>query len=338
MKNLFEDASWRVKYACLMQIGSICRSAGKDNTKKLILPYYAKFMIDSENELKNGSAKYLREFVKYLDPDDIVNKIAPIIKTLVNDKNDFIRTSLASSVLSLAPVLGKKKTNEYILGFFLALLRDDCPEVRIAIFNSFYELTSVLPAPTLMQQILPVYLELGNDKNWKYRVQSLDILLIFEKELGAPFMNDKSIMKLIVDRLSDKVFTVRQKAIDTLKNLSKKLGSSWAEKHAIPVIEGFKKKNNFLYRMNYFFGIKALAPFLSHGQLNKCALKIAEHSKTEKVPNIKVAMLQTLDAIQKICNDKSVKDRIKTVYKSCSSESDSDVKYYAKLYLSKIKI
>lgn len=116
---------------------------------------------------------------------------------------------MASSVLSLAPVLGKKNTNKHILVLFLALLRDDCVDVRIAIFRSFHELTEVLPANTLIQSVMPQFLELGNDKIWKNRVQCLETLLVFERELGTSFVNDESIMELLMARISDRVFVVR---------------------------------------------------------------------------------------------------------------------------------
>jgi len=154
----------------------------------------------------------------------------------------------------MAPILGKKNTNEYVLGFFLTLLRDDNPEVRINIFKTFHELTTVLPANTLIQSVLPVFLDLGNDKNWNIRSQTVETLLLFEKELGEDFINDKSIIKLLMDRLGDRVFAVRQTTINTLKFMSAKLGTPWCEKQAIPIIINFYSNNNYLYRLNFCFG------------------------------------------------------------------------------------
>lgn len=145
MKPLFEDPCWRVKYACILQISDICNSAGRENVKKLILPYYAKFLTDDEKELKYIATKNIRVLVGFLDAEDIINKIIPLIRNIVNDETNHIRSALAESLLSLAPVLLKKHTNDHILGFFLTLLRDDCAEVRINIFRTFHELTQVLP-------------------------------------------------------------------------------------------------------------------------------------------------------------------------------------------------
>jgi hypothetical protein len=55
------------------------------------LPYYAKFLVDTEYELKNIAAANLRIIVKYLESDDIINKITPIIKSIVSDEHAYVR-------------------------------------------------------------------------------------------------------------------------------------------------------------------------------------------------------------------------------------------------------
>lgn len=237
--------------------------------KKLILPYYAKFLVDDEKELKYIATKNIRVLAGYLDADDIISKIIPVIRTIVSDDTNYIRckprlhpAALAESLLSLAPVLGKKNTNDQILSFFLTLLRDDCADVRINIFKTFHELTQVLPASTLIQSILPVFVDSAADKNWKNRVKVLEAMLIFEKELGSEFIEDKQVVKILNDALSDRVYSVRysrfirQSAIQTIKKLSKKLGQKWCEKYALQMYMSFINNPNYLYRENALFGLK----------------------------------------------------------------------------------
>lgn len=96
--------------------------------------------------------------------------------------------------------------------------------------------------------MLPVFLDLGNDKSWNVRVQTVETLLLFEKELGEDFINDKSIIRLLMDRLSDKVYSVREATINTVKKLCQKLGNAWCEKQALSIITGFQANPNYLYR------------------------------------------------------------------------------------------
>lgn len=96
----------------------------------------------------------------------------------------------------------------------MTLLRDDCADVRINIFRTFHELTQVLPASTLIQSILPVFVDSAADKNWKNRVKVLESMLIFEKELGSDFIEDKQVVKIMNDSLSDRVYSVRYILVD----------------------------------------------------------------------------------------------------------------------------
>lgn len=57
----------------------------------MILPYYAKYMVDKENELKTITAINLKILVQYLEPEDIINKITPIIKNLSEDHHSYVR-------------------------------------------------------------------------------------------------------------------------------------------------------------------------------------------------------------------------------------------------------
>jgi serine/threonine-protein phosphatase 2A regulatory subunit A len=53
------------------------------------------------------------------------------------------KDALASSLLVLAPIVGKKGTSENILPIFLALLKDPDSDVRITLFKKLSLLTKV---------------------------------------------------------------------------------------------------------------------------------------------------------------------------------------------------
>jgi len=97
----------------------------------------------------------------------------------------------------------------------------------------------------------------------------VETLLLFEKELGEDFINDKSILRLLMDRLSDRVYAVREATINTLKKMCQKLGPTWCEKQALPIICNFQTNTNYLYRLNFCFGLTALAGFLTASSIGK---------------------------------------------------------------------
>ena len=66
----------------------------------------------------------------------------PGIKDLVSDPSQHVRASVASHISGLAPIVGKDKyfsllwyfsTIDYLVPFFLALLKDEASEVRLNI-------------------------------------------------------------------------------------------------------------------------------------------------------------------------------------------------------------
>lgn len=52
--------------------------------------------------------------------------------------------ALASSLLQLCPLVGKKYTNDQLLSIFLLLLRDEYPEARVNLMKHLDEMTKVM--------------------------------------------------------------------------------------------------------------------------------------------------------------------------------------------------
>ena len=100
----------------------------------MILPYYAKFLVDNEYELKNIAAKNIRVIVKYLESDDIINKIVPIIKSIVSDEHAYVRGN----------ILKNFNNSKSFFGIILAIARSGFREksykwAYIRIFFDFIE-------------------------------------------------------------------------------------------------------------------------------------------------------------------------------------------------------
>lgn len=66
----------------------------------------------------------------------ILQHVLPVIKDLVSDPNQHVKTALASTVMGLAPILGCDLTMDHLLPIYLTLLRDETPEVRLNIISS----------------------------------------------------------------------------------------------------------------------------------------------------------------------------------------------------------
>ena len=85
--------------------------------------------------------------------------------------------------MSLSQHIGKSHTTEHILPTFLSLLKDEDSDVRINLFKKLNEITKVLGLDTLSQSVIPALNQLGNDKNWRIRASSIEIISFFAKEI-----------------------------------------------------------------------------------------------------------------------------------------------------------
>ena len=71
----------------------------------------------------------------------------PVVQGLASDSSHYVRSALAGVVLELAPRLGKGATLEMLLPLCLDLLRDEYPEVRLAIISKLDQVNQVSWAP-----------------------------------------------------------------------------------------------------------------------------------------------------------------------------------------------
>jgi serine/threonine-protein phosphatase 2A regulatory subunit A len=105
-----------------------------------IIGYYVGLLKDCEGEVRDAAAEKLQSFCSALPEEGrkegIIESLLPVIKPLTQDANQHVKIALAQVVMGLAPLLGKESTVEHLLPVFLAMLRDDTPEVRLNVISS----------------------------------------------------------------------------------------------------------------------------------------------------------------------------------------------------------
>lgn len=139
-------------------------AVGKDITVNELLPAFNSLLKDMEGEVRSAAAakiqgglfncnlfrsislyhgflsSYFSAFCAALPPagreKSIVTHVLPVVKELVTDPNQHVKTALASVIMGLAPILGKDLTMEHLLPIYLTLLRDETAEVRLNIISS----------------------------------------------------------------------------------------------------------------------------------------------------------------------------------------------------------
>ncbi|CAK74945.1 unnamed protein product (macronuclear) [Paramecium tetraurelia] len=327
-KQLAEDQSWRVRYYFCDKLADIGDSVGKEGYRKNFQNYHLKFLQDNEPEMKSIAALKIERVSSLMDADDILNKLIPLLKSIQQDSNSFVRNSLAASVLSLSPIIGKKNTSEQILPIFLTLLKDQDSEVRITLFKKLSLITNVLGVDSLSQSVIPALTELAQDKNWRIRASTIEVLSFFARAIGPEFLSDK-VLKLLLDWLGDKVYSVRQTAIQQTAQLIQILGIAWADRNLLTKIWGFQSIQNYLQRLTVLFTITQIASSLNNDYILKTILPLLQSMSKDQVANVRSNVCKTCILLAKEKGG-NVVEPLKKVLQSLCDDQDAEVKYQAK--------
>ncbi|CAD8059843.1 unnamed protein product [Paramecium sonneborni] len=327
-KQLAEDQSWRVRYYLCDKLAEIGEALSKDGYRKNFQMYHLKFLQDTEPEMKSIAALKIERVCILMDPEDILNKLIPLLKSIQCDTNAFVRNALASSVLALCPIIGKKNTSEQILPIFLTLLKDQDSEVRITLFKKLSLITNVLGVDSLSQSVIPALTELAQDKNWRIRASTIEVLSFFARAIGPEFLSDK-VLKLLLDWMGDKVFSVRQTAIQQTAQLISILGFAWADKHLLTKIWAFQQIQNYLHRITVLFTINNIISQLNNDYILRTIVPILQSMSKDSVANIRSNVCRTSIQLAKEKGGNIV-DPMKKILQTLSDDQDAEVKYQAK--------
>lgn len=106
-------------------------------------------------------ATKVKDFCANLDKTNqvqiIMTSILPYVRDLVSDPNPHVKSSLASVIMGLSPMLGAYSTVEHLLPLFLIQLKDECPEVRLNIISNLDCVNDVIGIQQLSQVCLILY-------------------------------------------------------------------------------------------------------------------------------------------------------------------------------------
>lgn len=164
------DKSWRVRYAVAAQLVELARGLGPAAARDHLLPAYLRLLRDGEAEVRIAAAGRVAAVAGVLGgsgggADGAAASAAaaalllPCVRDLAADANPHVRAALAGVVAAAAPALGRAATVEGLLPTFLALLKDDSPDVRLNIIATLGGLTAVVGADLVSTSLLPAVVE-----------------------------------------------------------------------------------------------------------------------------------------------------------------------------------
>lgn len=360
--KLINDESWRVRYTAADRFGKIAKNFATDESdlSKLIDPFIS-LMNDNEGEVRKAIAKQLPEFCELLSNfpttnQAILNKIIPIVNKLSQDPHENVRSSLASSITNLSPILGKQSTIDNLLPIFLVMLKDEFPEVRLNIISNLSVVNEIIGINLLSINLLPAITELAQDNKWRVRLAIIEYIPKLANQLGESFFNDE-LLTLCMSWLWDPVFAIRDAAVNTLKELTIIFGSVWADNEIINRLlnnnnsgnENIDEDNkidysNFIIRITCLFAITKLIPVMNNDIIVSKLLPFINNFIEDSVPNIRfniaksyLVIAETLVKSKDNGAQKLINNEILPNLQKLQSDDDVDVRFFASKSIQGIK-
>ena len=94
---------------------------------------------------------------------------------------------------------------------------------------------------------MPALNELATHTNWRIRAESIGLFFYFISRSPKEFMDDKNI-KLAIDYIRDRAFSVRKEGMKLLSSLAKLHDPVWFEKNIMSKLLNIFKATGYLQR------------------------------------------------------------------------------------------
>ena len=332
--KLSNDTNWRVKMTVGDKLYLILKfKICSNNIKQNSIDIFSKLLESQESEIKNICCQRLEDMTKILCAEENFEKILISLKKLEKETTPYVRISLASNILKLAPFIGTKKTNDYIFPIFLNIIKDENHDIRMTLIKTLDQLNELVNADYIMHGIIPSFLEISSNKSWRIRIQVMEVIPVLVKILEKKIFMD-SIFGICITLLADPVFAIRDANIKLMKKLYVKLKSEEFEKRLIDKLIEMTQSTSYLVRntvalfINNFCNIEIgenIDDYLEYieNKLSKILLKLCN----DKISNVRMNCASALMKMKKITKNKEILEQIDNKINILKKDTDRDVLY-----------
>ena len=335
IKKFSEDESWRVRLMLAKFIPDIFELVKKINDnnnseiKNIVLKSYIKLLQDKEGEVRSTACQKLEEAAEFLKDMEEFDKILSCLKKLKSDPLPYVRSSLASNILSVAPIVNTKKTNEFIFSISLDLIKDEAHDIRMLIIKNLDRLNEVVNINNYVQGIIPSLIEISDNNNWRIRNEVQEIIptiaLIVDKKLFL-----ENIMPICLKWLTDQVYVIRQNACKILKKIYGTCKSEEFKKKLLNKIGSMAKNESYLIRTTVVLLIKEfLKDEYELDFVEKKLFPILAKLSKDLISNVRQSCAQAVKKLVRLSKNKDVVKECKDIIDELKIDKDMEVVYAA---------
>ena len=327
-----EDESWRVRLMLAKHIEEILELINKiqnnyPEIRNIILKSFLKLLQDKEGEVRSMACQRLDDVSESLCKEENFDKILSCLKSLKSDSLPYVRSSLASNILSIAPIIGAKKTNEYIFPIFLDLIKDEDHDIRMVIIKNLDKLNEVVNIDNFVQGIIPSLIEISDNNNWRVRNQIQEIVPVFARIVNKALFLE-NIMPICIKWLTDPVYAIRQNACKIIKRLYDIFKGEDFEKKLLHKISPMAKSDSYLIRITLVILIKEfLVDEYEFDFMEKKLFPYIVKLSDDKIPNVRQACSVVIKKLVRLSKNKDVIKECKSIIDELKKDKDLEVVY-----------
>ena len=331
IKNFSEDESWRVRLMLAKFMPEIIELSNKIKNnveiKAIILKAFIKLLQDSEGEVRSMACKQLDVVSENLAKEDSFDKVLESLQILKSDGFSYVRSSLASIILSMAPKIGANKTNQFIFPIFLDLVKDEDHDIRMTIIKNLDKLNEVVNIDSFVQGIIPSLVEISDNNNWRVRAQAGEIIPVFARIVNRKLFIE-SILPICIKWLTDPVYAIRERSCKIIKKLYDIYKGEDFEKKLLIKISSMTKSDNYLIRNTVVFLIREfLVDEYDLDFMEKKLFPYIEKLSDDKIPNVRQACTFVVKKLVRLSKNKDVIKECKSIIDELKKDKDLEVVY-----------
>lgn len=297
VKALASDSSWRVRYMEADCLGALASAMSTNDVAKYAVPVFQSLCQDAEPEIR-ASAVFNMAQVLAVCRDSAKKQAVLLTGTrLVSDGNSHVRMSLASAVLKSVAHVPKDMWGSTIVTACTALLHDSEADVRLALVSGFSSMGNTPEAKELAPRLIPVVISLANDPKWRLREVVVAQVPYIITSLGKNA--EEEVVNVCVERLSDRVATIRDAAAQSCCKLVAENGCPWAAKSLFPRLDALAKDGNYLHRVSLCHLYAALASVAGFDKATCAAAvwPVLQRLKSDEVVNVRLTSAKAIWAL-----------------------------------------
>lgn len=290
---------------------------------------------DSEIDVRVAITMQAAALVTSLGAPFVLDSLLPSLDGLLRDESIDERVELARVLMGLARPLGVEDARSRLLPTMRLLLNDANTNVRLAVINGLEAMVHLMGADCARDDddggLLFLLSGLSADSNWRVRHATLLLLPTLAAVLEPAAFSAAFVTRVPANfeqRATDPCALIRRDWVRLCGEVAQlpTYSSAWLESDVLPVLAArHADMPGYQRRAVLLDGMATLAPHHRPDALEETLLPLALSMATDRVPNLRMLVASTLQAVAAHLSLDAVKSSVLPTLAELSKDADIDV-------------